>query len=102
MRPADFLYRFLSEDDFGDSGRVKDFFALYGTVQVRPTPPGLPPRARVFDASMPAYSTRIGRGAGGGDVSGDRLRPTGGRRRGSASPGACETRPPRTDAFLYN
>jgi len=33
VRPADYLYRFLSEDDFGDSGRIKDFFALYGTVQ---------------------------------------------------------------------
>jgi hypothetical protein len=33
LRPVDYLYRFLSQDDFSQSYCVRDFFALYGTIE---------------------------------------------------------------------
>ena len=33
VRPIDYLYRFLSQDNFMESYCVRDFFALYGTVE---------------------------------------------------------------------
>ena len=33
IRPIDSLYRFLSLDNFQESYSVRDFFALYGTVE---------------------------------------------------------------------
>ena len=33
MRPIDYLYRFLSQDNFTESYCVRDFFALYGTTE---------------------------------------------------------------------
>jgi hypothetical protein len=33
VRPIDYLYRFLSQDNFTESYCVRDFFALYGTLE---------------------------------------------------------------------
>jgi hypothetical protein len=33
IRPIDYLYRFLSQDNFNENYCVKDFFALYGTIE---------------------------------------------------------------------